>query len=373
MIYRRTSISAYIVEFCRFLRSRGFRTGAVEEATALTALQYISFSRREEFDLALKAVLCRSKSELDQFDGLYQTFTKEKERGVDAKIKEEQLPSASRRNPEQEFKALKSWLHGNRHDETEETAAWSVQEGRMTKDFSLITEEEKEEWMQAVRSVANRLARQVSRRYERSLQSGIPDLRRTIRKNLRTGGELVHLVHRKPARNRVNMVILCDVSKSMELYSAFLIQFMYAFQQVFRKVETFVFSTSLERITPILRQKSFKEAMEEISRSNSGWGGGTRIGEAFRVFNETYAGLYLNNKTTLLILSDGWDLGETDLLEKNLSIMYRKVNRLIWLNPLLGNEHYRPETAAMKAALPYTDVFAPVHNLESLRGLVKWL
>ena len=201
----------------------------------------------------------------------------------------------------------------------------------------------------------------------------MPDLRQTLRKNLRCGGELLDIVHRKPKRNRVKLVLLCDVSRSMELYSVFLIQFMYAFQQVYRRMETFVFSTSLKRITPVLKQKNFREALHLLGSEKSGWAGGTRIGESLDAFVKDYAKKLVDSKTIVIILSDGWDTGNIDALKKNMEYIHNKSKKLIWLNPLAGYSAYRPDVAGMKAAMPYIDAFAPVHNAESLRRLGKLL
>ncbi len=159
----------------------------------------------------------------------------------------------------------------------------------------------------------------------------------------------------------------------MELYSAFLIQFMYAFQHVFNRVETFAFSTSLKRITPLLKENNFRDAMELLGHQSSGWSGGTRIGECLEEFTNEYADKLLNRKTIVIILSDGWDTGDIEMLEKNMENIHTRSAKLIWLNPLAGYEAFQPQVAGMQAALPFIDVFAPAHNMESLRKLSKAL
>src|SRR5664279_2401677 len=229
-----------------FLRQKGFNAGVEEEAVSLRALQYIDFSSNEIFLLTLKSILCRSKSQLDEFDDLFHEYWKELEAAINAKKKD----NANVRKPspkEASFKSLKAWLHGNRNDDTEETAAYSLHENLSQRDFSAVPEDQVDELMQIIKAFSKRLAARTSRRYKPSHKISMPDLRQTLRKNMRWGGELLDIVHRKPKRNRVKLVILCDVSRSMELYSVFLIQFIYAFQQVYNRMETFVFSTSLTR------------------------------------------------------------------------------------------------------------------------------
>ena len=184
---------------------------------------------------------------------------------------------------------------------------------------------------------------------------------------------MLEIAYRKHPRNRSKIVMLCDVSKSMELYTAFLIQFMYAFQQVYQRMETFIFSTSLQRITPMLKQKHFGEALEFLSTANEGWNSGTRIGESLHTFIASYGNKLIDSKTIVIILSDGWDTGNIDLLKESMHQIHTKAKKVIWLNPLAGYAAYKPEVAGMKAAMPFVDVFAPVYNLESLRKLVKWV
>lgn len=372
MITRQTSLSKNIVQFCRFLRQKGFGVSIEEETLSLRSLQFIDYSNNEVFRLALKATLCHNKIQLDEFDHLFHDYWKEIHKAVDSKIKDEPKTKPTHRQ-QPSYKALRKWLHGNGNKETEETATYSTQETLFKKDFSAVPEDEVDELMQIIRSIAKRLAAKTNRRYEFSSKTDMPDLRKTLRKNLRRGGELLDIVHRRPKRNRLKLVLLCDVSRSMELYSAFIIQFMYAFQQVYKRMETFVFSTSLKRITSLLKQKNFNEAMHLLSAENNGWSGGTRIGESLDVFVNEYGKKLIDSKTIVIILSDGWDTGNIDLIKDNMEFIHAKSKKLIWLNPLAGFEDYQPHVSAMKAALPFIDVFAPAHNAESLRRLGKWL
>ena len=343
-----------------------------EEALSLQALQFIDYSNNEIFRLALKASLCRNKSQVDEFDNLFYEYWKELEKVIDAKVKDDpKNKTAFQQQPS--YKAIKKWLHGNGNKEIEETATYSIQETLLRKDFSTVPQDEVDELMQTIKSIAKRLAAKTNRRYESSYKTDMPDLRKTLRKNLRRGGELLDIIHRRPKRNRIKLVLLCDVSRSMELYSAFLIQFMYAFQQVYRRMETFVFSTSLKKITSLLKQKNFSEAMQLLSNEKNGWSGGTRIGESLDAFVIEYGKKLIDSKTIVIILSDGWDTGNIELIKNNMEFIHTKAKKLIWLNPLAGFEDYKPHVSAMKAALPFIDVFAPVHNVESLKKLGRWL
>ena len=373
MILRQTSLSANIVQFCRFLRQQGFAAGIEEEALILQALLYIDHTDLTAFGLVLKTILCRNKKQAEEFHLLFNEYWKELEKAVDAKIKDRSSGEKKAIARPAQFKALKAWLHGNRNNETEETAIYSSQENLSHKDFSSIPDEDVDELMQTIKALSKRLAAKTKRRYQFTQKINLPDLRHTLRKNLRRGGELLELAYRKPKQNRLKLVLLCDVSKSMELYTVFFIQFMYAFQQVYGKIETFTFSTSLKRVTTFLKEKNFREASRLLGPENNNWEGGTRIGESLSSFVREYSKKMLDSKTIVIILSDGWDIGDMELLKTNMELIRARSKKIVWLNPLTGFASYRPEAAGMQTAMPFIDVFAPAHNVESLRRLGKWL
>jgi uncharacterized protein with von Willebrand factor type A (vWA) domain len=218
--------------------------------------------------------------------------------------------------------------------------------------------------------LARRLATRRSRRPGPAGRRGRVDLRRTLRRSL-TRGEPVELIRRRRKLQKTKLVVLCDVSGSMDLYGRLLLQFLHALQNQFGRVETFVFSTRLERITERLRGRSYREALEELSRVR-GWSGGTRIGESLGDFVSGW-GRLLDRDTVVLVLSDGWDTGEPSALADALIEIKRRAAKVVWLNPLLGNPDYRPLTQGMAAALPHVDAFLPAHNLESLEQLTRHL
>jgi hypothetical protein len=199
------------------------------------------------------------------------------------------------------------------------------------------------------------------------------DLRRSIRQSLRRGGEIIDLLRRERKIQKTRVVLLCDVSGSMDLYSRFLIQFVYALQHAVSRVETFVFSTGLSRITGSLEADDLRAALDEVARRVPDWSGGTKIGRSFRRFLDEHAAAALDRRTVVIIISDGWDTGDAELLEDAMAEMRRRAGRVIWLNPLLASPGYEPICQGMRIALPYVDIFAPAHNLESLRRLERYL
>lgn len=376
IIQRHTELSANILAFCRFLRRKGFALGPAEEADALRALEALTpFGNPEAFRLTLRAALTRSRSQQLAFDELYAQYFRELDKALNSKRKEgAPEKKAGKKQPQPSLQALKSWLHGNRQQEdTTELATYSAGETLTRKDFSAFTEDELGEVVRVIHLIARSLALRFSRRKAKSKTPAGLDLRRTLRLNLRRGGEILDLAFRKPQRHRQQIVLLCDVSKSMDLYSRFLVQFIFAFQNAYRRIETFVFSTSLHRVTRQLKQRDYHSALEDLADAVPGWSGGTRIGESLHTFVEQYAGKLLNRQTIVIILSDGWDTGDARLLADSMRKIHGKAAKVIWLNPLAGSPDYRAEVKGMQAALPFIDVFASAHNVESLRQIVKYL
>ena len=173
----------------------------------------------------------------------------------------------------------------------------------------------------------------------------------------------------KPRR----IVFLLDISGSMERYSRILLQFLYTVAWQLERVEVFVFSTRLTRITRQLHNRSIEVALADAGRAVHDWAGGTRIGDAIKQFNYQWARRVLNQGAVVLIVSDGWDRGEIDLLACEMARLQRSTSQVIWLNPLLGDVDYQPLVRGMQAALPYIDRFLPVHNLASLEQLASVL
>jgi hypothetical protein len=373
LIVRKTAISENIVAFCRYLRQHGFVIGPAEEAEALRAIEVLApYEQPEYFQLCLRTVLIRSLKDLQQFDDLFQQYWRELDKAVNSKRKDQNSPSQKKKKQNKpSLNALKNWLYNKPAEETEEIAIYSANEVLTKQDFSLIPEEDLWEVMQLIQLIAKSMANQLNRRYEKAKQTGALDLYRTLRINMRRGGEIMDLCYRKPKKNKQQIVLLCDVSKSMDLYSKFLIQFIYAFQNAYRRIETFVFSTSLYRVSQQLKEQDFHLALRQMADEVPGWSGGTNIGKSLDTFCKQYSSKLLNNKTFVIILSDGWDTGDTELLEKSMQQINAKAKKVIWLNPLAGNPDFEPTVQGMQAAMPYIDVFASAHNIDSLRNIAR--
>jgi len=376
LVQRKTALSENIITLARYLRGKGLSIGPAAIADALNALELTGFSDREHFRLLMRSIMAKSQAEQSLFDEFYPQFWKELNRAVDSKEKKGALEEQKRRPAEKNnqapsLQALKSWLYGNREEEEQELATYSAGTVITERDFSHFTGEELEEVMHLIRIIAEQLANKLERRYKQAGQ-GVFDLRATIRRNMRRGGELLELEHRRKRRRKLKLHMLCDVSKSMDLYSRFLVQFLYGFKHVYRQMEAFVFSTHLYCVSEALVQGKFDQAVKQLAEEVPEWSGGTRIGACLNQYLEEYGGK-VDRRTLVLILSDGWDTGELDLLEQSMYTMHQRAAKVLWLNPLAGNPHFEPTAKGMEVAMPYIDVFAPAHNVESLKEVIQYI
>lgn len=251
-------------------------------------------------------------------------------------------------------------------------AAYSPHESLGERSFASLTEVELRELDRVFDRLTLRLPARRSRRYRPSRRRGRADVRRSFRDALRHDGELIRLARRRRRREPPELVLLCDVSGSMERYSRFLVRFVLAAARE-RRVETFVFGTRLTRLTPWLSALPVEEALEVLADRVPDWSGGTRIGESLETFVEEHGRRLLGGGSVVVIMSDGLDRGEIAPLERAMRRIHRSARKVIWLNPLMGSPDYAPEARGMKAALPYVDELAPGHSLESLREAVRMI
>jgi len=363
-----------MVRFAAALRRHGMPVTPEHVTDGVRALQYLDLADREEVRRGLRAVFAGRPEDFATFDRVFDAFwrpTTEADRVAEAlappALPEHAPPGLERAG--RETLALDAWQDegdGELGDEPVSVPAASELEAVAARDFSTFSPDQLDEVFRLTLRIARRLARRISRRRRPSARRGRIDLRRTLRANL-TRGELIDLRYRRRKRKKVRLVLLCDVSGSMDLYSRFLLQFLFALQSAFSRVETFTFSVRLTRVTEHLRARSYREVLRRLEAVRD-WSGGTKIGESLAEFNRRWPAL-VDRRTIVIILSDGWDTGDPDLLAAELLRIKRRAGRVIWLNPLLGNPSYEPLTRGMAAALPLVHRFAAAHNLAALREL----
>jgi uncharacterized protein with von Willebrand factor type A (vWA) domain len=212
-----------------------------------------------------------------------------------------------------------------------------------------------------------------ARRWKRSRRPGNLHFRITLKKSLRFGGVPLELFFRLKKKRLKKLVILVDVSGSMDRYARFFMPFIMGLRGVGSRADVYVFSTSLTPISRFVRKLSLEKALDMISETVPDWSGGTRIGDSIRQFNERYGAKHLNKRTIAVFMSDGWDLGAKNILKREMETLARKVHSVLWLNPLAGDPEYKPLCRGMQTILPYIDHLLPADSLQSLRRVGRTL
>jgi uncharacterized protein with von Willebrand factor type A (vWA) domain len=375
------ALSRAVVRFARLLRRQSLPITPRQVIDAVRTLDQLDLGDRREVYLGLRAGLVTRPEELAIFDRCFEAFwcvlteADEVAEGLAGPPLPGEAPEApiESQGARKERLELEGWGEEESAEDGGEPLGVPVaseMEALATRDFSTFSADQLDELLRVTVQIARRLARRVSRRRRPARRRGRVDLRRTLRANL-TRGEIIELRYRQRKRRKVRLVLLCDVSGSMDLYSRFLLQFLFALQHVFARVETFTFSVHLTRVTDHLRARSYRQVLRRLQELRD-WSGGTRIGESLAEFNRHWSHL-VDRRTIVILLSDGWDTGDPEVLATELLRIRRRAGRVIWLNPLLGNPSYQPLTRGMAAALPLVDHFAAAHNLAALRDLADRL
>lgn len=252
-----------------------------------------------------------------------------------------------------------------RAEADEETALASPVEVLKTKDFARCSPAELAQLAALMAQVALVVPKRRSRRREQA-GSGAPDLRRTLRRSFRRGGEPLERVWRERRQGRRRLVLLLDVSGSMEAYSRALLIFAHAALRAERRAEAFCFGTRLTRVTRALVRSDPDEALRRATAEVVDWDGGTRIGESVKAFLDSHGHGDIARGAVVIICSDGLEVGDPDVLAAQMARLRRLAHRVVWLNPLSGDPAYEPLARGMVGALPHVDLFAPGHSLASL-------
>jgi uncharacterized protein with von Willebrand factor type A (vWA) domain len=353
------------------LRAQGARVGVGELLRAHRALQAVDSSSPLDTRLALRVALCSDHADLERFERAFAAVFDGRNHGRDplaalGTIEREALPRTAIPGREQPG-AKEAML-------TPVPAAWSEVELLRSKDFAHYTEAE----AALVRDIIARLARRGPTRVSRRTRPATrrrghaPDLRRVVRASLRTGGEPVERHWRAPSERPRPVVLVCDVSGSMAPYARMLLQYLHACVAARRRVEAFAFGTRLTRITNELSGRDHDRALDRASAAVVDFSGGTRIGGALAELNRAH-GRRLGRGAVVVILSDGWDRGDPELLTAEMARLRRSSYRLVWLNPLAADADFEPLTRGMLAAIPHTDRLLPGNSLASLEELAVML
>jgi uncharacterized protein len=373
------NISERVILFARFLRSHGFKVFSTGIVDALKGLQETGLQDRDDFFNILRANLVAGDMEWKLFKDLFEEFwrpTEEPKAKGREDHEEEALPSP-------EDLIMVAPPQRSTEDRVDLLAPGKKEslEGTLYSPVALYERRDLSQFERGDIQVAHLILKNMiasfrvaeSRRFKRTKKARDMDFRLILKRSLKVEGLPVELFYRKRKRRLKKLVILADVSGSMDRYVRFVMPFLLGLRGVGSQSEVYVFSTSLSRITFFVRKLPVEKALSRISSEVPDWSGGTRIGESLQQFHEHYGQRHLNKRTVVVIMSDGWDLGARSLLQKEMQRLSEKVHCVIWLNPLAGDPEYRPLCRGMQAVLPYVDHLLAADSLQSLRRVGRVL
>jgi len=371
--FRKGEIFSHLLLFARQLKEKGLKITPGRVIDAAGSLEFIDLSLRQDFSSALKANFVSSKEDLAIYDELFEQFWGQIQEVLPrVAVPTAEGPEAERTSGEETISISQDRESPAKEEEAEEKklrSGYSPQEVLMVKDFSQFHPEDWEVLDREFARLLSQVATRVSRMREPSGKGREMDFRRSFRRTLHYGGEILELVRRRRKIKPLKVIVICDVSGSMDASTRFILQFFFGLQRIFRRSETFVFSTRLTRITDILKRHKWAEALRAMSQRVQDWSGGTKIGHCLQMFNERYAKALAAGSAAVILVSDGWDRGDSELLDREMKRLKRRARRLIWMNPLLGTPGYRPLCQGMRTALPYIDYFLPASTLKGLQAM----
>lgn len=361
-------LTDHVARFAGAMRDHGIRVGLSDEIDAAAALPLVDLFDRSEVRTGLRIAFKVPHDAWGRFDRLFDEYW--------GGAPEVPIPPAS--NPRERRGALQWQWDGTRVRLESQSGppsgvdlpGYSPEQLLRRKPFERISESELKDVERVLTRLVRRLATKRSRRLVPTSGRGLVDLRRSFRNALASRGDLLRLARRARALEQPRVVLLFDTSGSMDPYTRFHLAFAFALRRAIRRVEIFAFNTSLTRVSREIAPGRILRSLDELAVSVADWSGGTRIGQCLASFVSAHPDM-VGRDTTVVIVSDGLDLGDTALLTGSMRALHERARTVIWLNPLLDDVRYEPTAAGMRAALPYVDHFAPGHDLESLERLVR--
>ncbi|MFP6566452.1 MAG: VWA domain-containing protein [Dehalococcoidia bacterium] len=362
---------SHLTGFCRVLREHGLLIGPLETSDAIRAVSMVDLMTEGRIYWTLRSLLVSRHEQLATFDSLFARFW-----NFQPLPRVKPPPNQSNKFGETRTtgRVPRALALPEEDHESKDTLIQLVRTGASGRhvtsetDLSVLDTQDMSELSRIASRIVRALASKPGRRRKRHRRKGTPDLRGAMRMSLTTGGDPVRLPRMRRVPKVPRLLVALDVSGSMDRYARLLLQLMFAVGQHTKRVEAFVFSTTVTRVTRELSSPSFSEALTRIGRAVNHWSGGTRIGESLADLNTNYDYL-LNRHTTVFLLSDGWETGDPDDLAQALRRIQRRVRSVVWLNPLLGTRDFQPLARGLQAAVPYVDHFVPAADVEHLKRL----
>lgn len=361
---------AHVARFGRALREASVRTSISDEVDAVDALTRVDLGDRDETRRALRIALKIRPRDAAVFGALFDRWWG----GAGAAPRDRERPDAPKPIPVKRPGRVPESARDGQEAEAErpqgDTPSWNREAVLRRKSFEECGPAELAAMEALVGRMALRLATARSRRLVPTRGRGRVDPRRSFRAAVSTDGEFLRLARRARAIEEARLVVLCDTSGSMDPHVRFVLTFLIALKKTARRTELFAFNTSLVRLTPWIAAGKLRPTLERLAAGVPGWSGGTRIGECLSEFVARYRDEMVGPRTVVVIVSDGLDRGDTELVGRAMRAIRTRARRVVWLNPLLSDARYEPTARGMAAALPFVDVLAPAHNLESLERLL---
>lgn len=366
-----------ILWFTRSLRAAGIPVSLEQTVDFTQALELVEIGEREQVYHAARSMLINRREHLQLFETLFNRFWKLHQINS---IHGQAMPVAPRHNVKKRkrfdvvtYMAYKARQSDEEIEITDKSETFSDVELLQRKEFSQMTPEELETIKRLMQQMRWDVSLRETRRWVPDPQGSKIYLRRVMREATKYGGVPLNLSFQRRKIKQRPLVLIADISGSMEKYARLMLQFFYSVSHSLKEVESFVFGTRLTRITGQLKLKNIDRAIDDAARQVVDWSGGTRIGESLHLFNQQWSRRVLRRGALVLIVSDGWERGDVSLLAQEMRYLQHRCHRLIWLNPLLGRKSYKPLVEGMAAALSYIDDFLPIHNLQSLTVLAEHL
>ena len=370
-----TAIADNVLLFGRVLRAAGLPVHHGRLVDAIQALALVGIRSRTDVRATLRSLLVHRHDDIARFDQAFDLFFRAHRPpapGLPLFSIGERARVVARPAPGVALPIeLEDLGTGGHTPHARAIGAWSRDGVSRTKDFADFTDSELERARELLQTLPWRLSLRRTRRWQGASRGAI-DLRPLLRRNLMRGGDLGDLPRRQRRETARPIVLIADVSGSMERYSRVVLHFVYGLAQSGTRVDAFVFATRLTRVTRKIAGRR-GQLLARLARDVGDWGGGTRIGEALRAFNTSWARRVMRHGPIVIVVSDGWDRGDPALLSCEIARVRRSCRRLIWLNPLLGSARYKPLTRGIQAALRHVDDFLPAHNLASIEQLANHL
>jgi len=364
--------------FTRTLRRVGLPAAPEQSMELAQALTLVDVGNREQVFHAARCLLVTRQEHLRLFETIFNRFWRVHDGRLAGQGQRMPIAPRHRRPPKPRYDIVSLMAAkarpGDREIEVADKAeTFSSMEVLHTKEFAQMTDEELAAVKRLIQEMKWQVSRRITRRRVPDRQGRSLHLRQLMRAATKYGGVPLQLFWQSRKIKQRPIILIADISGSMEKYARLVLQFFYSVAHSLKDVESFVFGTRLTRITAQLKLKNIDIAIDDAAREVMDWAGGTRIGDSLRIFNQQWSRRVLRRGALVIIISDGWERGDVSLLRQEMRYLQHRCHRLIWLNPLSGKTTYQPRVEGMAAALPFVDDFLPIHNLQSLSELAQHL